>query len=265
MKSNRTLIIVLAASLLAYIGTVLRADDWQTTDGKFYQNVTVVAVAPDVVTILHHDGGTMVPLATLSPELQKRFAYDPVKAKAAAEQRASAEAADRRAMRDRELAAEQKLAEAATDDDGQTAIGSSTSTGSIAAPASTATSADGYTGGDAAFTEYLTRLSLKNAPYDVPNYRITNLAPLNLATPADSSDGDDSSSAGFLANLSLDPGPSDTHYKMSTIAIPKLSLRRDLNDPGYHTMAHAVYMIRIERLGPDLSDPKHHTMDEIAP
>ena len=85
MNSARTLVILLAAALLTFSATSLWADDWKTTDGKVYQNVTVLAARPDAVMILHQDGGALVPLANLPADLQKRFNYDPVKAKAAAE------------------------------------------------------------------------------------------------------------------------------------------------------------------------------------
>jgi len=81
------LILVLAlATLPAY------AEDWTTSDGKSYQNVKVVKVEDDAVTILCNDGGALVPLSKLSPTLQKRFSYDPVKAKAAAATRADGDA-----------------------------------------------------------------------------------------------------------------------------------------------------------------------------
>ena len=68
------------------------AEDWVTTDGKTYQSVKVIRVQDDAVTILCKDGGALVPLAKLSPTLQKRFSYDPAKAKAAADARAAADA-----------------------------------------------------------------------------------------------------------------------------------------------------------------------------
>lgn len=60
------------------------AEDWKTTDGKTYANVTVVKVEDDAVTILDEDGGARVPLANLPADLQMRFNYDPEKAKEAA-------------------------------------------------------------------------------------------------------------------------------------------------------------------------------------
>jgi hypothetical protein len=82
------------------------AEDWTTTDGTKYQNVRVVRIEDDAVTILYKDGGAMVFLNKLSPALQARFGYDPVKAKAAAEARTKADLQNAK-----ELQAEIDLAE----------------------------------------------------------------------------------------------------------------------------------------------------------
>jgi hypothetical protein len=76
------------------------ADDWVTTDGKTYENVSVVKVEDDAVTILHKNGGALVPLDKLPPDLQQKFHYDPLKAKVAAAARAKKEAADAKALAD---------------------------------------------------------------------------------------------------------------------------------------------------------------------
>jgi hypothetical protein len=62
----------------------LEAEDWTTRDGKTYKNVKVVGAEDDAVTILCDDGGARVLLATLPTDLQQKFHYDAVKAKAAA-------------------------------------------------------------------------------------------------------------------------------------------------------------------------------------
>ena len=80
------MLIVLLGTLPAY------AEDWKTTDGKTYVDVKVIRVEDDAVTILCRDGGALVPLVELNPTLQKRFSYDPVKAKAAAAARAQQDA-----------------------------------------------------------------------------------------------------------------------------------------------------------------------------
>jgi len=72
-------------------GLSARAEDWTTTDGNTYRDVKVIKTDQDAVTIIHQDGGSLVPLATLSPDLQKRFKYDPAKAKASAAARAQAD------------------------------------------------------------------------------------------------------------------------------------------------------------------------------
>src|ERR1700743_3377068 len=50
--------------LLRLLILPVRAEDWTTTDGKTYRNVKVLKVEPDVVTIMHKDGGGAVNLAT---------------------------------------------------------------------------------------------------------------------------------------------------------------------------------------------------------
>ena len=68
--------------IFALMLTVIHAEDW-TVGYKTYKNVTVTKVTDDHVEITF-DGGVGSPkLASLPPELQKRFNYDPAKAKAA--------------------------------------------------------------------------------------------------------------------------------------------------------------------------------------
>src|SRR5476649_2812499 len=67
------------------------AEDWTTTDGICYQNVKVIRVEDDAVTIIYKDGGALIFLFKLPPTLQQRFEYDPAKAKAAMEARAKAD------------------------------------------------------------------------------------------------------------------------------------------------------------------------------
>ncbi len=76
---------------LALIALPACAEDWVTTDGTHYQNVKVVHVDDDAITIIYKDGGALVPLFKLPPNLQERFDYDPVKAKIAAEARVKAD------------------------------------------------------------------------------------------------------------------------------------------------------------------------------
>jgi len=74
-------------------------------DGTKYQTVKVIRVEDDAVTILYKDGGALIPLFKLPPSLQKRFNYNPAKAKVAAEARAKADAENAK-----ELQAEIELA-----------------------------------------------------------------------------------------------------------------------------------------------------------
>ena len=95
--------LILALALGSSIG---RAEDWTTTDGTKYQDVHVVRVEDDAVTIIYKDGGALVYLYKLPPDLQQKFNYDPVKAKAAMELRAKSDSASAK-----ELQAEIELSE----------------------------------------------------------------------------------------------------------------------------------------------------------
>jgi hypothetical protein len=88
MNVSRALLAAFLLGLLGDHGPLLHAEDWTTTDGKVYKGVKVMKLEPDAVTILYSEGGALVPLATLSPDLQEKFHYDPDKAKAAAAARA---------------------------------------------------------------------------------------------------------------------------------------------------------------------------------
>jgi hypothetical protein len=80
------------AFALALSSTSAFAEDWTTTDGTKYQDVRIIRVEDDAVTILYKDGGALIFLFKLPPPLQQRFDYDPVKAKAAMEARIKADA-----------------------------------------------------------------------------------------------------------------------------------------------------------------------------
>ena len=95
---------------LALSCTSVFAEDWTMMDGTKYQNVQVIRVEDDAITILYRDGGALVPIFKLPPALQKRFDYDPVKAKAAAEARAKADAENAKELQaEIELAKKMKL------------------------------------------------------------------------------------------------------------------------------------------------------------
>ena len=83
---------------LALIALPVVAEDWETTDGTKYQNVRVIRVEDDAVTIIYKDGGALVFLYKLPPALQQKFDYDPVKAKIAAEKRAKEDAENAAAL-----------------------------------------------------------------------------------------------------------------------------------------------------------------------
>jgi hypothetical protein len=95
---------------LALLVLPLRAEDWKTADGKTYHDVKVLSHNAAYVTILDRDGGARLRLATLSPDLQKRFAYDPAKA---APVIAATQAADQRDQQ--ALAKEKKQLQARSD------------------------------------------------------------------------------------------------------------------------------------------------------
>jgi len=86
------------AALLAVSSLNLMAEDWTTSDGIKYQDVKVVRVEDDAVTILYKDGGALVFLNKLPPALQDRFDYDPQKAKIAAEVRSKADQENAKAL-----------------------------------------------------------------------------------------------------------------------------------------------------------------------
>ena len=112
---------ILLIFALAFCGTLLRADDWKTTDGIIYKDVKVMRVQDDALTIIYADGGALVPLAKLPPEVQKKYGYDPVKAKAAADARVMADAANAKALQaEMQQADKQKRAQQIKDAQSQT-------------------------------------------------------------------------------------------------------------------------------------------------
>jgi serine phosphatase RsbU (regulator of sigma subunit) len=59
-----------------------------TVDGVTYSNVTFGTATPSSVSVRHSTGVASIPLEKLSPELQKRFGYDPQKAAASRQEEA---------------------------------------------------------------------------------------------------------------------------------------------------------------------------------
>lgn len=86
------------AIVLGLSATFAWGEDWTTSDGVKYQEVRVIRVEDDAVTILHKDGGALIFLYKLPPALQQRFDYDPVKAKAAMDARAKADVENAKAL-----------------------------------------------------------------------------------------------------------------------------------------------------------------------
>jgi hypothetical protein len=89
---------LLAIAFSTLIALPALAEDWVTTDGTKYENVQVVRVEDDAITIIYKDGGALVPLFKLPPALQQKYDYDPVKAKIAAEKRAKEDTENAAAM-----------------------------------------------------------------------------------------------------------------------------------------------------------------------
>jgi hypothetical protein len=92
------LLLISSLALFVVGFTCARAEDWKTSDGIVYQDVKVLQVEDDAVTILYKDGGALVPLAKLPAPLQKKFDYDPEKAKLAAQARAKVDAQNAKAL-----------------------------------------------------------------------------------------------------------------------------------------------------------------------
>jgi hypothetical protein len=84
--------IISAIFLVGLFCVTAQAEDW-TVNGKVYPNVKVVKVEDDLVSITYDGGIGRLALSDLTQELQKRFNYDPTKAKQASDERASQAAA----------------------------------------------------------------------------------------------------------------------------------------------------------------------------
>jgi hypothetical protein len=81
------------ALLILCIGSVVLADDFKTTEGKEYKNVTVSRVEPDGIVLVGSSGVSKVYFAELPREVQERFHYNAAEAAAySAEQVANSEA-----------------------------------------------------------------------------------------------------------------------------------------------------------------------------
>jgi hypothetical protein len=80
--------------LIVCFASIALADDFKTTDGKEYKNVTVKRVEPDGIVLSSKSGISKVYFTELPKEVQERFGYDAANRDAyAAEQKAKLEAA----------------------------------------------------------------------------------------------------------------------------------------------------------------------------
>lgn len=100
----KTIFVIFLASILA---NTAFAEDWCVL-GRDYHNVKVGTVDADKVHVTYDGGIGAIPLANLPPDLQKRFNYDPAKAKSAAI--AESEARDK-AIADSQAEAKERQAE----------------------------------------------------------------------------------------------------------------------------------------------------------
>ena len=224
MNSNRP---ALLSALLWSVGFSLAwANDWKTSDGKVYEDVKLIRLDPDTVTILDKEGGARIPLAKLSPDLQKRFGYDPDLAKAAADARAKAAALDAK-----ELQAEMNKASEMHQAGPETTSPNSSAT---------ATSEDG-TGPVTAESPHEGAASAASSGTHHFMDEITASASGKKPDVADAS-----------------------HHSIDDTTQTATAMRRDLSDPTYHTMAHLFYTVRTTGLSAEPADTTHHTMDEVT-
>jgi hypothetical protein len=218
MKSNCIWGLFLAAALLTASAASLRADDWKTTDGKVYQDVKVIESAPDAVTILHKDGGALVLLANLPPDIQKRFNYDPAKAKAAADARAQDDAANAKALQaEMNQASQMRQAGAETQDTGASETDSSPAHD---ADALATTPASGDASHHSVDELASSAHSLKSDPSDATHHSIDELSASADSLRRDLSDPAYHTMLHLAASIhSLGPDPSDpNHHSISEIA-----------------------------------------------
>jgi hypothetical protein len=73
-------VLLLFFSLSAWCLANEHLDSLTTTDGITYKDVTLTKVEPDGLRIIHATGVAKVGFERLSPEIQKKYGYDPAKA-----------------------------------------------------------------------------------------------------------------------------------------------------------------------------------------
>jgi len=74
----------LAFAMLLTLCPGVFAEDLTTLDNKTYHDVKVSRAEVDGIVILHSEGGGKIAFTNLSPELQKKYGYNPAKAAAMA-------------------------------------------------------------------------------------------------------------------------------------------------------------------------------------
>jgi hypothetical protein len=127
---------VILMTLLVLTASFTRAEDWTTTDGKTYRNAKALSHDAGYVTIMYADGGARVALATLPPDLQKRFGYNPTQAAAVVATTTAADKRDHAALttEDQAVEANRKKAQTAQEAQRQAALQPPPVTVSSAAP-----------------------------------------------------------------------------------------------------------------------------------
>jgi len=93
--------------LIVCFASIALADDFKTTDGKEYKNVTVSRVEPDGIVLITSSGISKVYFTELPKEVQERFHYDPDKAR----NYAAEEAANQQELRKQQDESQRKLTE----------------------------------------------------------------------------------------------------------------------------------------------------------
>jgi hypothetical protein len=63
--------------LIVCLTSIVLADDFKTPDGKEYKHAKVSRVEPDGIVIKFSGGIVKIPFTELSPEIQKKYGYDP--------------------------------------------------------------------------------------------------------------------------------------------------------------------------------------------
>jgi hypothetical protein len=234
MKS--ILFFVFGATVLFITSTSLHAEDWTTTDGKVYKDVKVVKTEPDAVTITDHDGGALIPLTKLSPDLQKRFNYDPVKAKAAADARTEADAKNGVALQAEIDQAQVKRRIDLITSDPRNHYVANQPTGPILA---------------------------KSGPSDSPTVPETPVA--NTPDIVTESGPDSPTTTYNIADTSHDPlaeAPGANHHSTSDLVDIYSRLKDDHPSPNRHTASSLL--LASSYLLPDPLDPSHHSTDELV-